>query len=111
MMHDMKLRPEPFSSIRSGEKTFELRLFDEKRRKISVGDTVRFVNTDTAEVLVRRVCALHRFDSFAALYEALPLTKCGYTKENVKNASPLDMNMYYSAEEEAVYGVLAIELE
>ena len=107
----MKLRPEPFFAIKSGEKTFELRLYDEKRRKIAVGDTVRFTNTDTSEVIVRRVRALYRFDSFAALYEALPLTKCGYTKENVKNASPLDMSSYYSAEQEAEYGVLAIELE
>lgn len=32
--------------IKSGEKTIELRLFDEKRQCIKVGDEIEFVNTN-----------------------------------------------------------------
>ena len=35
--HEMRLDPAPFRMIKRGEKTIELRLYDEKRRKIAVG--------------------------------------------------------------------------
>ena len=38
MEHTMNLNAHPFEMMRSGKKTIELRLYDEKRRKISVGD-------------------------------------------------------------------------
>ena len=34
MIHTMKLDAVPFEKIKSGKKTVELRLFDEKRQKI-----------------------------------------------------------------------------
>ena len=36
--HIMKLNPSPFEMIRSGRKTIELRLYDEKRRSIEKGE-------------------------------------------------------------------------
>ena len=109
-MHHMKLRPSPFERIKNGEKTIELRLYDEKRRKIRVGDVIVFENTESGETLERIVSALHRFDSFEALYEALPLLRCGYAEADVKDAHPSDMEAYYSKEEQEKYGVLGIEI-
>jgi ASC-1-like (ASCH) protein len=109
-MHHMKLNPTPFEQIKSGAKTIELRLFDEKRQLIKEGDTIVFSNTDTGETLYTTVLRLHRFDTFAALYQALPLLSCGYTKETVASAHPSDMEQYYSAEEQQRYGVVGIEL-
>ena len=40
MTHHMNLNPQPFSMIADGTKTIELRLLDEKRSLISVGDTL-----------------------------------------------------------------------
>lgn len=45
MQHTMKLQPSPFERIVSGQKTVELRLYDEKRRQIRSGDTIRFIKT------------------------------------------------------------------
>jgi ASC-1-like (ASCH) protein len=45
------------------------------------------------------------------LYKTLPLIKCGYTVENVSAASAADMELYYSKEEQAAYGVIGIEIE
>ena len=42
MRHYMKLKSHPFYMIRSGQKTFELRLFDEKRQKLQVNDEIEF---------------------------------------------------------------------
>lgn len=108
--HHMKLQSAPFEKIKSGEKTIELRLFDEKRQKIKPGDRIVFTNTTTGETLTKRVVKLHRFESFVQLYEVLPLLQCGYTAEDIDTAHPSDMEVYYSAEEQEKYGVVGIEL-
>lgn len=112
MKHIMKLHPAPFRLIEQGIKTIELRLNDEKRQKIQVGDEIEFVNTDDSSLtLLSRVTALHRFSSFAQLYKSLPLLQCGYTHQDVAAARPEDMDVYYSKERQAKYGVLGIEIK
>ena len=111
MTHNMKLKPSPFEMIKSGQKTIELRLYDEKRRLVNVGDMIVFTNNKSGEALSAKVINLHRFDSFESMYKSLPLTKCGYTKENFALASADDMLSYYSKEEQAMYGVVGIEIE
>lgn len=106
----MKLHPSPFEKIKTGQKTIELRLFDEKRQQIKIGDTIVFTNTETGETLKRSVVRLHRFDSFEELYKTLPLLKCGYTEEHIDKAQPSDMEAYYSIDEQKKYGVVGIEL-
>lgn len=108
--HNMKLNPSPFEKIKCGKKTIELRLFDEKRRQVKIGDRIIFTNTVTGETLNTTVVKLHCFDSFEELYKSLPLLECGYTTENIENAKPSDMDKYYSIEEQNKYGVVGIEL-
>ena len=111
MTHYMKLQPEPFGLIAERRKTVELRLFDEKRRAIAVGDTVVFSNTAEPTATLRcRVVGLHRFGSFAELYRAFSPECLGYLPEECASASPLDMEAYYSKEEQALYGVVGIEI-
>ncbi len=108
--HAMKLVPAPFDMIKSGQKTIELRLLDEKRQQIKLGDKIVFTNTSTGETLDTKVVNLHRFDSFEELYKSLPLLKCGYTAEDIDKAHSFDMEQYYSVEEQKKYGVVGIEL-
>lgn len=42
MEHIMNLNKQPFDMIKKGRKNIELRLFDEKRRKIQIGDYIVF---------------------------------------------------------------------
>ena len=49
MLHDMRLRAEPFAKIAAGKKTIELRLYDKKRKQIQIGDTIRFTNCDNCQ--------------------------------------------------------------
>ncbi|MBR2621703.1 MAG: FAD-dependent oxidoreductase [Clostridia bacterium] len=109
-VHEMKLNPIPFSMIKRGEKTIELRLFDEKRQCIKVGDIINFTNTSSGEKLSATVKKLHRFHTFEELYQTLPLMQCGYTAENIGTAHHADMEQYYSPEEQRKYGVVGIEL-
>lgn len=106
----MKLRPAPFEMIKSGQKTIELRLFDEKRQQIKSGDMIVFTNTTTGEMLNTTVVKLHLFNCFEELYKSLPLLECGYTTQNIDSAKPSDMEQYYSVEEQKKYGVVGIEI-
>ncbi len=110
-LHRMRLDPVPFARLDSGEKTIELRLYDEKRRRIQAGDVIRFESTeDETDVLYTQVEGLRFFPSFDELYRALPLTACGYSEREAQSASPRDMDRYYSREEQAKWGVVGIEL-
>lgn len=112
MKHIMNLHDMPYHAIKSGIKTIELRLYDEKRRLISVGDEIEFINSANSTLSLHcRVIALHKFASFEELYQVLPLLKCGYTEQDISTAAPSDMDMYYSKEKQARYGVIGIEIE
>ena len=106
----MKLQPSPFERIKSGKKTIELRLYDEKRRKIQSGDEIEFTNAETGEIISVTVVDLFVFDSFSDLYKSLPLDSCGYSESEIASASPEDMSFYYSEEEQKKYGVVGIKI-
>ena len=55
MKNQMNLNPIPFSLVRNGDKTIELRLDDEKRNCIMIGDDIEFVNTEDASILLAMV--------------------------------------------------------
>ena len=110
MIHHMNLHPQPFEMIAEGKKTIELRLLDEKRKQIAVGDSLVFTNTENGEKLRCVVNKLHCFANFAELYAALPLDKCGYLPEELSAARPEDMELYYSPEKQRQYGVVGIEI-
>lgn len=110
MTHNMKLWQGAFNSIANGSKTIELRLNDEKRQKIAVGDTIVFKCSSNNDIINAQVKALHKFDNFKELYNNLPLDKFGYKPEELSTAHYTDMNTYYSEEQIEKYGVLGIEL-
>lgn len=107
----MKLNPAPFEMIKCEIKNIELRLYDEKRRRIIAGDYINFTNTDTSEQITVSVLDIYRFNNFEELYNSLPLLQCGYTIENVAEAHYTDMEQYYTAEEQNKYGVVGIAIK
>ena len=112
MIHPMRLKDDPFFKIWEGKKTIELRLLDEKRQKIRVGDTIEFTRLSGGkERMTVCVVKIHIFDSFATLYASLPLDRCGYDQKTLRDAKPSDMEAYYSVDEQQKYGVVGIEFE
>ena len=110
MIHYMNLAPSAFRKIADGSKTIELRLNDEKRQQINVGDTIIFNNTSTKDIITAQVKLLHKFSDFEELYNALPLEMCGYTVAELDTAHYTDMEQYYNKEQIKKYGALGIEL-
>lgn len=95
----MRLHPEPFERIKSGEKNIECRLNDDKRRQLSVGDSIVFENRSNGETLERTVAALHTFPDFESMFETFP-------EERIN-----DVYQYYTPEKEKELGVVAIQLK
>lgn len=107
-IHQMKLNKKPFNMIKSGKKTVELRLYDEKRRKIVSGDKIIFKSLDTGETITVTVLNLHIYDSFAELYKHFNKISMGYEEDEIAN--PNDMNEYYTPENQEKFGVVGIEI-
>ena len=96
--HEMKLNKEPFESIQAGTKTIELRLNDEKRQLLNVGDVIEFTNIETKEKQSVEVDNLFYYDSFEELYKHFDKVSLGYDANEVANYK--DMEQYYNKEEE-----------
>ena len=109
MRHYLNLHQEPFIAIKSGKKDIEMRLYDERRKVISVGDEIEFNNNQTNEKIIVDVVALHIFNNFEELYNAFPKERLGYLSNEVAN--PEDMGKYYPQELRDKYQVIGIEIK
>lgn len=107
---NMKLQSVPFEKIASGKKKVEMRLFDEKRKNLNVGDKIIFSKQGKEENKLRvKITKLNKFSSFNELYEFYEdKTLLGY--EIGQTAKPEDMEKYYTKQEQKD-GVVAIEFE
>lgn len=108
---EMRLANDPFERIKNGEKTVEIRLYDEKRRAIRLGDDIIFSKLESsAERVVAKVVGLIRFDTFKSLFNSDLFDKTG-SRNLSPEAAANSMYKYYTAEQERKYGVLAIEIK
>ena len=107
MTHNMKLVDFAFKAMKNKEKDIELRLNDEKRRKINIGDTIIFTHVDTGEELKTKVINLYQFKTFKDMFASLDNSRFGLNKNDTYEI----MYNFYTNEEEKEYGGLAIEIE
>ena len=107
---ELRLNKKPFESIKNGEKTVEMRLYDEKRQQINIGDYIVFKLRDNEEEQIKTVVQdVDVFLNFEQLYKNYDKAILGY-KEN-EEANYKDMEEYYFLEEQSKYGVVAITIE
>ena len=108
MKHKMKLQLNPFEKIKSGSKTIEVRLNDEKRQQIKIGDEIEFSLMDQPNNTIKtKVLDLFHFSTFSELFDSYPAVDFGGTdKEDL-----MGIYKYYTQEDEKKYGVVGIKLE
>ena len=108
MLHKMKLNQEPFEAIKNGTKTVEFRLYDEKRKKVQVGDEIEFSKLpELQEKLLVKVIDLYKEESFAKLFKKVFV---GEDEEKIIEKAK-SMNRFYAPEQEKEYGVVGIKIE
>lgn len=111
IVHKMGLYQEYFAAIKEGRKTVEVRLNDENRRKIKVGDTIEFIRVpEQNETLEVQVIHLRKYDTFKEMYESIPFQDfdCeGWSmKEMVEGTYQI-----YTPEQEKQWGTVAITIQ
>ena len=112
MIINMKLSSKPFKKIEEGTKTVELRLLDEKRKGIQVGDYIKFSDLYSTNIIVTKVVELTFADSFEELFSKITdKTSMGFSEDAKIHEMVSDMEVYYSKEEQGQYGVVGIGIE
>jgi ASC-1-like (ASCH) protein len=107
----MNLQISPFNKIKQGEKTIELRLYDEKRQQINIGDTIIFFTVDKKDSIKTKVVGLSLFSSFTELLTHLNQIQCGWDEVTTPSKMAKAMLKYYSQSKQQEYGVVGIHLE
>lgn len=108
MLHKMKLQEDPFERIKSGTKTVEFRLYDEKRQTIQIGDEIEFSKLpELQEKLLVKVIDLYKEESFEKLFKKVFVWE---DKEKIIEKAK-SMNRFYTPEQEKEYGVVGIKIE
>jgi len=111
MEHQMHLLLEPFEEMRSGRKTIEIRLNDEKRQKVKIGDTIIFYKLpEGREKLSVRVLELLHYKDFKSLYQDVPFHQLGCSGKTMKWMLESTYKIY-TREQEEKYGAFGIRIE
>ncbi|MBQ9180565.1 ASCH domain-containing protein, partial [Candidatus Saccharibacteria bacterium] len=120
--HQMNLQPKFFNYIKNGTKRIELRLYDEKRRQIGLGDVIEFTsvvpepdgrrseNTSMTATLRAEVVGLLRYRSFEELFEDFDiniLADESMTKEELLAT----LGEFYPKDMQEKYGVVGIRIK
>jgi ASC-1-like (ASCH) protein len=110
MEHYMTLLDEYFKETNKGKKTIEYRLLDEKRKNISIGDTIIFKRASNKNDFVR--CIVTDLKVFTNLLEMYTETFVRDFKSRYKDPQAVvDDTTYYSVEDRLSHPALAIHFK
>lgn len=111
MLYKMDLQDKYYDYILYGTKRIEIRLNDEKRQQIKLGDKIRFnKHTNTKETFETIVIGLLRYNSFEDMFKDLDISLLAdksITKEELIDT----LEQFYTKEDQQKYGVLGIRIE
>lgn len=107
----MKLQQKYYDFIKNGTKRIEIRLFDEKRQKIKIGDTIKFLKEDNQdESFEVKVIGLLRYNSFEDMFKDFDISVLS-DKSMTKDELISVLEKFYTKEKQEKYGVLGIRIE
>ena len=105
------LHSDVFDIVKNGNKDIEVRLYDEKRSKLRVGDTLIFLRRpNEIDTIKAKVVDLVKYNNFSEVVDNYDMKRIyldGYSKEMYLN----EMRRFYTLEDEVKYGALAIIFE
>lgn len=107
-VHNMKLDEIFFNLVKDGRKIYELRMNDDKRKMIKIGDEICFLKaTDNKEYVYKKVKGLHYYSGLEELVNGIDIHLAGFErKEDLK----LAMTKFYD-DKLGKMDIVAIELE
>lgn len=107
----MKLRPKYYDFILNGTKRIEIRLNDEKRKDIKIGDKIKFYKEpNLEEYFMTEVVEILKFNDFREMIDNLKIEELAdeiLTKDELLST----LEKYYSKEKQEKYGTLGIRIK
>ncbi len=111
MKHEMKLQPKYYNFILNGTKRIEIRLNDEKRQIIKIGDTIKFLKEpELNEFFEVKVIGLLRYNNFEDMFKDFDISILS-DKSMTKDQLIKVLEQFYPKEKQNKYGVLGIRIE
>ena len=111
MEHELKLQPRYYEYILSGTKDIEIRLYDEKRQKINIGDIIIFKKEpELNESFKVKVVGLLRYENFDGLFNDFTIDRLA-DRSMSKSELLEELEKFYTKEKQKEYGVLGIRIE
>lgn len=111
MEHELKLQPRYYEYILNGSKDIEIRLYDEKRQKINLGDIIILKKEpELNESFKVKVVGLLRYENFDGLFEDFGIDRLA-DKSMKKSELLEELEKFYTKEKQKEYGVLGIRIE
>lgn len=107
--HEINLQPKYFDFMKEGTKRIELRLYDEKRSRIELGDIIKFSKSENDKLKAEAI-GLLRYNSFKDLFEDFDisiLADASMTKDELLDV----LSEFYAPEKQSEYGVVGIRLK
>jgi ASC-1-like (ASCH) protein len=112
MKHMMTLYAGAFDDVKSGKKTREYRLYDEKRRKIKQGDTIEFFKLPGhVESVLTKVKRIRRYKDWYSCYTEFFDEDLRDHYSCVEAVVRDTYENWWTKEKEEKYGCLIIEIE
>ncbi|MBT6401366.1 ASCH domain-containing protein [candidate division WWE3 bacterium] len=111
MNYKMKLNANAFHRVKEGEQKWETRLFDEKRKKIKVGDTITFAKLpNKVEICTAKVAKILTAKNFSELFTKFDPTEATWPRDYSAEDCAKGMEKYYSLEKQEKFGVVAFAI-
>lgn len=111
-IHKMRLITKAFDNIKNGSKKIEIRLNDEKRKLIHIGDEIIFEEvSETPRLIKAKVLNLIHTNSFEEMLNLKSDITVFFDKNITKQELIELYHSFYTKEDEEKYGVLGIEIK
>lgn len=107
--HEMGLQQKYFDFIKSGTKRIELRLYDDKRKQIQLGDRIEFSSPEGDRIALN-VIGLLRYRSFEDLIKDFSIELLA-DKSMTKQDLMMALEEFYAPEKQRKNGVIGIRLQ
>ena len=108
--HEMKLQTSSFNCMKFGTKNIEIRLNDEKRQLIKIGDIIKFIEeSNSNNFFLVKVIGILKYKSFNDLINDFDM-KYFFDKDTSKEELLKNLNEFYSEEKQKKYNAVGIKI-
>lgn len=110
-IHEMLIKPEYFYLVAKGEKIYEVRTNDSRRKVMKIGDYIKMLKEpEKKEYLILSIKNKIEFQNFTTLYDFFPKEEVGFKGKSTAEIVN-ELRRFYTEEQENEVGAVAIEVE